>query len=148
VLFARDPGDPGQQKDISVKAVKALRDIGVHIVEVYRGHQKVIVVDEHTVMLGSLNALSHSDTREVMITTRGAHFALNLLAQLHAKEFSVPPRCGACRGDQVDLRRSESAAKDYHYYWRCYSQTCPAKGKGGSRAWTQPVDLKRSGNNP
>jgi hypothetical protein len=147
VLFTRDPGDPGQQKDISVKAVKALRDIGVHIVEVYHGHQKVIVVDEHTVMLGSLNALSHSDTREVMITTRGAHFAVKLLAELHAKEFSAPPRCGACHGEQVDLRRSGSAAKGYHYYWRCYSETCPAKGKGGSRAWTQPVDLKRSGNN-
>jgi hypothetical protein len=134
VLFTRDPSDPGQQRDISVKAVKALRDIGVHIVEVYHWHQKVIVIDEHTVMLGSLNALSHSDTREVMLTTCGAHFAMKLLAQLHAKEFSAPPRCGACSGDQVDLRRSGSAAKGYHYYWRCYSETCPAKGKGGSRA--------------
>lgn len=120
VLFTRDPGDPVQQKDISVKAVKALRDIGVHLVEVYHGHQKVIVVDEHTVML---------------------------LAQLHAQEFSTPPRCAACGGDRVDLRRSGSAANGHHYYWRCYSETCPAKGKGGSRAWTQMVNLKQSGNN-
>ena len=109
--------------------------------EVYHGHQKVIVIDEHTVMLGSLNALSHSDTREVMLTTRGAHFAVKLLAELHAKEFSAPPRCGARHGDQVDLRRSDSAAKGNLYYWRCYSETCPARGKGGSRAWTQPLNL-------
>lgn len=83
-----------EQRDISVKAVKALNDIGVRVVEVYHRHQKVIIIDEHTVMLGSLNALR---------------------------------RCG-------------SATKGYHYYWRCYSETCPAKGRAapgpGPSRWT------------
>ena len=52
-------------------------------------HQKVVVIDDHTVMLGSLNVLSQHRTREVMITTRGAHFARRLLADLHAEEFAT-----------------------------------------------------------
>jgi phosphatidylserine/phosphatidylglycerophosphate/cardiolipin synthase-like enzyme len=102
-------------------------------------HQKVVVVDDHTVMLGSLNALSQHRTREVMITTRGAHFARRLLADLHAEEFATAPRCGACGGEQVDLRRGAKG-----YSWRCYSKICPDAGKGSSRAWTQPVNLKQS----
>lgn len=64
-----------EQRDISVKAVKALNDIGVRVVEVYHRHQKVIIIDEHTVMLGSLNALSPcaaAGAPRRAITTTGA----------------------------------------------------------------------------
>jgi hypothetical protein len=130
--------DPMRRVD-SAKIVQALRGIGAQIAEVDHPHKKVIVIDDHTVMMGSLNAMSHHDTREVMITTRGAHFARRLLADLHAEEFTAVPRCGACGGDGVDLRRGTKG-----YYWRCYSKTCPHLGKGRFRGWTQPVILKRS----
>jgi hypothetical protein len=138
VVFTRDPSDQTQGSENSAKAVKALRGIGACIVEVNIAHQKVVVIDEHTVMMGSLNALAQSRTREVMITTRGAHFARRLPADLHAEELSAVPRCGACGGNQVDLRRGAKG-----YYWRCYSKTCPDVGKGRFRAWTQPVILKQ-----
>ena len=138
-VFTRGPSDPIQRSENSAKIVQALRGIGAQIAEVDRAHQKVVVIDDHTVMMGSLNALSQHDTREVMITTRGAHFARRLLADLHAEEFTAVPRCGACGGDQVDLRRGTNG-----YYWRCYNKTCPHVGRGRSRAWTQPVILKGS----
>ena len=138
-VFTRDPSDQTQGGENSAKAVRALRAIGARIVEVNIAHQKVVVIDDHTVMLGSLNVLSQHRTREVMITTRGAHFARRLLADLHAEEFATVPRCGDCGGDQVDLRRGEKG-----FYWRCYSKTCRDVGNGSSRAWTQPVVLKQS----
>jgi hypothetical protein len=138
-VFTRDPGDQTQGTENSAKAVKALRGIGARIVEVNIAHQKVVVIDDHTVMLGSLNPLSQHRTRELMITTRGAHFARRLLTDLHAEEFAAVPRCRACGGDQVDLRRGAKG-----FYWRCYSKTCPDVGKGSSSAWTQPVVLKQS----
>ena len=138
-VFTRGPNDPIQRSENSAKIVQALRGIGAQIAEVDHAHQKVIVIDDHTVMMGSLNALSQNGTREVMITTRGAHFARRLLAELHAEEFTDVPRCGACGGEQVDLRRGANG-----YYWRCYSKTCPDVGKGRFRAWTRPVILKRS----
>jgi hypothetical protein len=138
MVFTRDPSDQVQGTENSVKAVKALRGIGASVVEVNIAHQKVVVIDDHTVMMGSLNALSQHRTREVMITARGAHFARRLLADLHAEEFAAVPRCGACGGDQVDLRRGAKG-----FYWRCYSKACSDVGKGSSRAWTQPVILKQ-----
>jgi hypothetical protein len=141
VVFTRDPSDKGQGRDDSAQAIKALRDIGVRIVEMNVAHQKVVVIDDHTVMMGSLNALSQHRTREVMLTTNGTYFARKLLAELHAEEFSTPPPCGACGGDQVDLRRRTGRTTDYH--WRCYNKACPDHGKGRDRAWTQKVALKR-----
>jgi phosphatidylserine/phosphatidylglycerophosphate/cardiolipin synthase-like enzyme len=80
------------------------RNLVPNVVEVHGTHEKVVVIDDHTVMLGSLKALSQHRSREVMITMRGHHWARKLLTDLHAEEFSKPPRCGACNGQQVDLR--------------------------------------------
>ena len=99
-------------------------------------HQKVIVIDDRTVMMGSLNALSQQRSREVMITTEGQHFARRLLAALHAEAFTAPPACAACGAREVDLRRGKSG-----FYWRCRNKACPARGKGTYKAWTQQVDL-------
>jgi hypothetical protein len=74
-----------------------------------------------------------------MITMRGHHWARKLLTHLHAEEFSKPPRCGACKGQQVDLRRAGSSGP---WYWHCYNKACPERGKGRYRAWTLNVTLQ------
>ncbi|WP_407700020.1 phospholipase D-like domain-containing protein [Streptomyces liliiviolaceus] len=48
-----------------------LRAIDQTVVSIHVMHQKIAVIDERTVMLGSLNALSQSNTREVILTMRG-----------------------------------------------------------------------------
>jgi phosphatidylserine/phosphatidylglycerophosphate/cardiolipin synthase-like enzyme len=136
-VFVRDPSDPLQQKKHFAEALARLRTVVPNVVEVHATHEKVVVIDDHTVMLGSLNALSQQRSREVMITMRGHHWARKLLTNLHAEEFSKPPRCGACKGQQVDLRR----ATDGSWYWRCYNPACPDRGKG-NKAWTRAVILR------
>jgi phosphatidylserine/phosphatidylglycerophosphate/cardiolipin synthase-like enzyme len=137
-VFVRDPSDSLQQKKHFIDALARLRAVVPNVVEVHETHEKVVVIDDHTVMLGSLNTLSQQRSREVMITMRGYHWARKLLIDLHAEEFSKPPRCGACKGQQVDLRR----ASDASWYWRCYNPACPDRGKGKYRAWTCTVILK------
>jgi phosphatidylserine/phosphatidylglycerophosphate/cardiolipin synthase-like enzyme len=44
------------------------------VVSVNVMHQKIVVIDEHTVLLGSLNSLSQSRSREVMLTFKGGYF--------------------------------------------------------------------------
>ena len=97
-VFVRDPSDHLQQKDHFVAALAELRAIVPRVVEVNVMHEKVVVIDDHTVMLGSQNVLSQRRTREVMITMRGEHWAGKLLNRLHAEEFSQPPPCAACHG--------------------------------------------------
>ena len=138
-VFVRDPSDTLQGRKHFAAALAELRTIVPHVVEVNAAHEKVIVIDEHTVMLGSLNALSQHRSREVMVTMRGHHWAHKLLAHLHAEEFSRPPRCGACNGQQVDLRRKGSGP----WYWHCYSAACPEHGKGRYKGWTREVVLRR-----
>ena len=137
-VFVRDPSDSLQQKKHFTEALASLRTVVPNVVEVHVTHEKVVVIDDHTVMLGSLNALSQHRSREVMITMRGHYWARKLLTELHAEEFSKPPRCGACKGPQVDLRR----ASDLNWFWRCYNPACPDRGKGKYKAWTRAVILR------
>jgi hypothetical protein len=137
-VFVRDPSDPLQQKERFAEALAALRAVVPHVVEVNVTHEKVVIIDDHTVMLGSLNTLSQQQSREVMITMRGHHWARKLLSHLHAEEFSKPPRCGACNRQQVDLRRTSSGS----WYWHCYNRACPEHGKGRYKAWTREVILR------
>ncbi|WP_170215185.1 AAA domain-containing protein [Micromonospora aurantiaca] len=134
-LFVRDPGDALQRKPKHQKYLADLRAVLHTVVEINTMHQKIVVIDDETVLLGSLNSLSQSWTREVMLTVRGAHFARKLLEHEHAAQFAVPPRCGACGGAKVDLRRRRSD----DWYWRCYSDACPRWTPGGRSAWTQPA---------
>ncbi|UCM87229.1 AAA domain-containing protein [Streptomyces marincola] len=130
-VFVRDPSDHQQGKRTDL--VRRLRSVVDTVVPVHDMHQKIVVIDERTVLLGSLNALSQSRSREIMLTIRGAHFARKILAHEHAETFAVPPRCGVCGGDEVDLRRRKRG----DWYWRCYAAGCTAgSGRG---AWHAPV---------
>ena len=132
-LFVRDPGDTLQGKSQHQQYLTDLRAVLSTVVEINVMHQKIIVIDEETVLLGSLNTLSQSWTREVMLVMRGGHFARKLLAHEHAADFATPPTCGACNGTKVDLRRRQSG----EWYWRCYDPVCPDRSSTGRKAWTQ-----------
>lgn len=134
-LFVRDPGDQVQRKPAHQQFLADLRSVLQSVVEVNVMHQKILVIDEKTVVLGSLNVLSQSWTREVMVTMRGAHFARKLLQHEHAKDFSRPPACGACGLRKVDLRRRRNG----RWYWRCYSEQCPRWSANGRSGWTQDI---------
>jgi phosphatidylserine/phosphatidylglycerophosphate/cardiolipin synthase-like enzyme len=138
-LFVRDPEDQMQRKPAHQQFLAGLRSVLQTVVEVNVMHQKILVIDEKTVMLGSLNVLSQSWTREVMVTMRGAHFARKLLQREHAKDFSRPPACGACGLHKVDLRRRRNG----QWYWRCYSEERPRWSANGRSGWTRDIVFSR-----
>lgn len=134
-LFVRDPTDTLQGSPGNQAFLAQLRAALPTVVEVHEMHQKIVVIDERRVLLGSLNTLSQQITREVMLTLDGEHFARKLLEHEHATVFSVPPRCAACNGTAIDLRRTERQG----WYWRCYARTCPKWHPKGRTNWTQKV---------
>ncbi len=136
VVFVRDPDDDIQGQGDSRQYLKQLRAVVHSVVAVRDMHQKIVVIDDRLVLLGSLNALSHSRSREVMLTAHGEHFARKLLAHEHADVFAgPPPRCGECDNDQVGLRR----VKGKGWQWYCYAHTCPKWRKNGATNWNEPV---------
>ncbi|MEV6209596.1 AAA domain-containing protein [Kitasatospora sp. NPDC051914] len=125
-VFVRDPSDHNQQKFAEYLA--ELKAVVPRVVPVNVMHQKIVVVDDRLVLLGSLNALSQNHSREVMLTIRGSHFARRILQHEHAEDIANPPACGSCKGQEVDLRRGKGG-----WYWRCYNLACPARK--GNRGW-------------
>ncbi|MEU6931019.1 AAA domain-containing protein [Streptomyces sp. NPDC046374] len=138
-LFIRDDTDKLQKQETNQALIAELRQVVDTVVPVYEMHQKIVVIDEQTVLLGSLNPLSQKSTREIMLTMRGGHFARKLLEHEHAATFASPPSCGRCGGDEIEIRRYK---KD-DWVWRCYAAACKTTPKGGTNAWTQKIRLAR-----
>ncbi|HLL66452.1 MAG TPA: AAA domain-containing protein [Micromonosporaceae bacterium] len=141
VVFVRDPSDTGQKGAISQEYVDQLRQVATTVVEVHTMHQKIVVIDERLVLLGSLNVLSQSKSREVMLVMQGECFARKLLDHEHARTFAKPPACGKCGSTKIDLRRT--LAKDW--YWRCYALKPQPKpdGKADPCGWTSQTGAGR-----
>ena len=135
VVFTRGPEDKLHER--SPEQLKALRAAGFPVVLMHNMHQKIAVFDESVTLYGSLNPLSQRDTRETMMTLLGGALARRILNEEHATAFSTPPRCGTCRGADVDLRRG--SGRNEGWYWRCFSRTCP--DRAGNKAWIQRVKL-------
>lgn len=88
------------------------------VIEVHTLHQKIVVIDEGIVLLGSLNALSQSHSREVMLVMEGEHFARKLLEHEQARAMAnPPPACRRCGSNTIDLWRT----KRQSWHWRCYA---------------------------
>ncbi|REK84815.1 hypothetical protein DY245_41180 [Streptomyces inhibens] len=137
-VFIRDDTDQLQRKDTSQSLIADLRSVAHTVVPMNVMHQKIAVIDERTVMLGSLNVLSQSWTREVMLTMRGTYFARKLLAHEHAEAFARPPKCGRCKGAEIEIRRRKNGT----WFWRCYAAACKTTPSGRTHAWNQDIRLK------
>lgn len=134
-VFIRDDTDHLQARPDSQSLIADLRAVVHTVIPVNVMHQKIAVIDERTVMLGSLNTLSQSWTREVMLTIRGGHFARKLLEHEHAELFTRPPKCGRCGGTSIELRRRRNGV----WFWRCYDTACKTGRNGRSNAWNQDI---------
>ncbi|MFV2116918.1 AAA domain-containing protein [Streptomyces sp. Act-28] len=140
-VFIRDDTDQLQARPDNQSLIADLRAVAHTVIPVNVMHQKIAVIDEHTVMIGSLNTLSQSWTREVMVTMRGGHFARKLLEHERAELFTRPPKCARCGGTSIELRRRRNGT----WFWRCYDAICKTGPKGRSNAWNTDVRMVRSG---
>jgi hypothetical protein len=131
VVFALTDQDGGIEDEVTRVALARLGEVVTRVVEVRSAHRKIVVIDEDTVLYGSLNTLSDRDRREIVVVHRGAHFARRLLEHEHAAVLGAPPSCPC--GRPAAARRSGSAQRGYEWHWRCATRTCE---------WTEPVLLR------
>jgi phosphatidylserine/phosphatidylglycerophosphate/cardiolipin synthase-like enzyme len=128
VVFVLTDQDGNMDTSVAQRELARLREAATTVVQMQRMHQKIVVVDDRIVMYGSLNALSSSHRREIMVINKGAYFAAKLLDHEHAKLFAEPHNCGRC-GEPAALRRSESGRGGYPWFWRC-ARRC---------GWEEPI---------
>jgi phosphatidylserine/phosphatidylglycerophosphate/cardiolipin synthase-like enzyme len=132
-VFVRGDHDQTMRHPTARAWLQRLTETVPRVVRVHDMHQKIVIIDEQVVFLGSLNPLSHHRTRDVMIVQQGQHFAQRLLSHEHAHQFAHPPKvCGQCAQPTVELFRSGSRKLDFSWYWRCSIIKC---------GWHQEVRL-------
>jgi phosphatidylserine/phosphatidylglycerophosphate/cardiolipin synthase-like enzyme len=105
VVFARGERDTLQAKVSMLAFLRQLQASRVTVVAIHMMHEKVVVIDRQLVMLGSLNSLSQRNTREVMVSVHGRHFAQRLFEELRAERFLKPRKCPTCGSMNGEFRR-------------------------------------------
>lgn len=148
VVFVAEDSDEGLQRQRrhpnAVTAADAARRLpelqaGVgQVVRIRTMHQKILVVDERTTFLGSLNTLSHRPRgsgarREIMVRFRGSRFARTLLEHEHASALFRPAVCTRC-GSEMEARKykinQKKAPRSHYWVWACPTKaTDPQTGK-------------------
>lgn len=115
-----DEVSPGLQSQ-KQKCEMELTKIGIHVIHKKGMHEKVIIIDDDIVWIGSLNVLSFGGTtKEVMckiISEKGAkEFAeiFDIQHILDATDDEEEQRCPIC-GKEVIMAESDLAG----FYWRC-----------------------------
>lgn len=129
-------------EDAWTEGIRALEGVGATIDIRTSMHEKVVLIDDDTAWLGSLNLLSHAGhTREVMLRVDGKQTALGVAAFLAADPRATAeraagiayekenPDCGDCGG-----RTRFVVAKNGGRFWSC--QPC---------SWTRDARTGREG---
>ena len=124
---------PHERKKSEVQACREaealLREMGVKLIHKEGMHEKLIFLDNGILWSGSLNALSHSRTQEVMERRASdsvvADYSKTLrLAELLAAFEGEPQRCPICDSEII---ASEGGDGD-PFYWRCSVDGCYSRG--------------------
>jgi len=94
--------------------IKNIQDEGILVnTKRYNMHEKVSIIDDTIVWMGSLNILSHRDTSEIMYRLEGRHIAEELLKNFYVdravsysiKEKELDIHCTKC-GSRMVIKHS------------------------------------------
>jgi hypothetical protein len=121
-------------EDAWAEGIRALQGVGVTIDIRTSMHEKVVLIDDDTAWLGSLNLLSHAGhTREVMLRVEGKQTALGVAAFLAAD-----PKVTAERAAGIAYAQENPDCE------KCGERTRFVVAKNGGRFWScQPCGWMR-----
>ena len=108
----------------------ALGDWGVVIAHKRNMHEKVVLIDGAIIWTGSLNALSFSDTQEIMERRESSKIAADYIETLRTNELldlfaTGEARCPVCNEELV-----ASEGTDEPFFWRCLTPGCHSRSIG------------------
>ncbi|MFO7667195.1 MAG: AAA domain-containing protein, partial [Desulfobacterales bacterium] len=97
---------------------------GVVVIHKRRMHEKLAIIDNSILWIGSLNILSYSNTQEIMERRLSKNVVEDFIKTLRLfdllREYEDgPPTCPICKSEVV-----ASEGRDEPYYWRCVIDDC------------------------
>ena len=108
----------------------ALADWGVVVAHKRNMHEKVVLIDDEIVWTGSLNALSFSDTQEVMERRKSAKIAADYIKTLRVNELLEPFDAGEARCPVCNEELVASEGNHEPFFWRCITPDCHTRSIG------------------
>lgn len=117
-VFLRPDEDRNMAREWAQRWLPELDASGATVIRSDHEHRKIVVLDEQTVLFGSLNVLSsslHGNTRESMLTLRGGEFARRLLEELRVRELGTPHPCSRC-AQFCQVRRASGKRNSWSWY--------------------------------
>jgi hypothetical protein len=118
-IFIRPDAQQSLHQESTRTALFHLHATGATIIRSHLEHRKILISDDSTVLIGSLNTLSHNPntpTREIMVAMHGRNFVEKLYEHLETKRLSVPTQCRQCSLDMEIRRRGGKATE---LFWHC-----------------------------
>jgi hypothetical protein len=102
-IWTKDPLDRATMGDHHAESARILEGFGFKVLFRSGTHEKAVIIDDNTAYYGSLNALSHKNTRETMLRVVDAAFVKALVDHLDLEE--VEPRRREQKGQQTSVDR-------------------------------------------
>jgi hypothetical protein len=121
-------GDRGRRELSNYRMLEAtLEKWGIIVIHKRRMHEKLAIIDNHILWIGSLNILSFSSTREIMERRLSNNVVDDFIKTLRIhdllKEYERgKPSCPICGSEVV-----ASEGRNDPYYWRCIVDKCYAR---------------------
>ena len=127
---------PVEDADFGVGALRTLEQLGCVVKQRKRTHEKIVIIDNKVAYYGSLNALSHKDTREVMHRIQGEQITqliqqfIDVIGytnksniQQHQKSISEWLTREECEGKLKYIRWTIATQRHIPFYAVLYNQT-------------------------
>jgi len=149
---ARPPVADRARRPSVEERLAALRAAVTQVVRIAQMHQKIVVIDEETMFLGSYNTLSSQNRREIMVRHRGRRFSQKILEHERAAALARPPLCPD-HHRQMEARRSQAHSRGYPWGWACPERGCGQRlplpepnARAGSRSgWSRTSGARTGG---
>jgi hypothetical protein len=118
-------GDRGKRELSNYRMLEStLEKWGVVVIHKRRMHEKLAIIDNSILWIGSLNILSYSSTQEIMERRFSKNVVEDFIKTLRLfdllREYEDgPPTCPICKSEVV-----ASEGRNEPYYWRCVVDDC------------------------
>lgn len=127
---------PVEDAEFGVGALRALEQLGCIVKQRKRTHEKIVIIDNKVAYYGSLNTLSHKDTREVMHRIQGEQitqliqqfidvigYSSKSSIQQQLKPISASLTREECEGKLKHIRWTIATQRHIPFYAVLYNQT-------------------------
>ena len=118
-------GDRGKRELSNYRMLEStLEKWGIVVIHKRRMHEKLAIIDNKVLWIGSLNILSYSSTQEIMERRFSRNVVEDFIKTLRLYDLlreyeDGKPTCPICQREVV-----ASEGRDEPYYWRCIVDDC------------------------